>query len=595
MNSRQLPRCYYRVDATPTSVHLHGFSDASEKAYSAVVYARSTYNNHQPLVALVSAKTKVAPLKSLSIPRLELCGADLLSKLLDRIRHALNLSATCMYAWCDSTIVLSWLDGSPKRYKNFVGNRIASILKLVPPEYWAHVPTKSNPADCASRGLMPADLAEYTLWWEGPSWLATEPISTPQQPVINSEAAPELCPGASCHLLTPKPPDLMEGRYINYHFMLKVAAYCRRYLHNLKAHHDQLCPITTSHLTAEELRQTEFFLFKQAQLRAFEHEVRQLQHGQPISSKSKLLSLNPFLCPDGLLRVGGRLSKAILSMSQAHPVILCHQSHLVILMFKYNHVALGHCGPTLLLSFAGSRLHVVGARRLARAVCRNCVVCRKVAAKTEHQMMGQLPSQRVLPAHPFQITGVDYAGPLTLKKGHTRKPVLIKAYLAIFICLATKAVHLEVIEDLSTEDFLAGLRRFISRRGLPTEIHSDNGSNFVGAKNDLQQLYQFLQSSKTNESIASYLLSQQLTGSVFQKGPPLWWIVGGCCEVDEVPPEKDSRDITIHHFRVKHYHLSDRSLPELQATLTNGQPHHGWHPDPHSRTFPCGTISHSIP
>ena len=345
LNSRQLPRCYYRVDATPTSVHLHGFSDASEKAYSAVVYARSTYNNHLPLVALVSANTKVAPLKSLSIPRLELCGADLLSKLLDRIRHALNLSATCMYAWCDSTIALSWLDGSPKRYKTFVGNRIASILKLVPPECWAHVPTKSNPADCASRGLMPADLAEYTLWWEGPSWLATEPISTPQQPVINSEAAPELRPVASCHLLTPKPPDLMEGRYSNYHFMLKVAAYCRRYLHNLKAHHDQLCPITTSHLTAEEIRQTEFFLFKQAQLRAFEHEVRQLQHGQPISSKSKLLSLNPFLCPDGLLRVGGRLSKANFSMSQAHPVILCHQSHLVILMFKYNHVALGHCGP----------------------------------------------------------------------------------------------------------------------------------------------------------------------------------------------------------------------------------------------------------
>ena len=105
---------------------------------------------------------------------------------------------------------------------------------------------------------------------------------------------------------------------------------------------------------------------------------------------------------------------------------------------------------------------------------------------------------------------MDYAGPLTLKKGHTRKPVLIKAYLAIFICLATKAVHLEVIEDLSTEDFLAGLQRFVSRRGLPAEIHSDNGKNFVGAKNDLQQLYKFLQSSKTNASISSYLLSQRI-------------------------------------------------------------------------------------
>ena len=142
LNSKQLPRCYYRVDATPTSIQLHGFSDASEKAYSAVIYARSTYDNHQPLVALVSAKTKVAPLKTLRVPRLELCAADLLSKLLDRIRHALNLSATCMHAWCDSTIVLSWLDGSPKRYKTFVGNRIAAILKLVPPECWTQTPTR---------------------------------------------------------------------------------------------------------------------------------------------------------------------------------------------------------------------------------------------------------------------------------------------------------------------------------------------------------------------------------------------------------------------------------------------------------------------
>ena len=207
----------------------------------------------------------------------------------------------------------------------------------------------------------------------------------------------------------------------------------------------------------------------------------------------------------GLIRVGGRLSRANLSHSQTHPIVLYHKCVLVSQLFKYNHVMLGHCGPSLLLASVGRRLHIVGARQLARTVCRSCVTCRRHSSRSENQMMGQLPSERVTQHFPFEITGVDYAGPLTVKKGHTRKPVLVKAYLAIFVCFSTKAVHVEVVEDLSTEDFLSALKRFVARRGLPSQIHSDNGRNFVGAKNDLHELYQFLQSSRTNSSISNYL------------------------------------------------------------------------------------------
>ena len=186
--------------------------------------------------------------------------------------------------------------------------------------------------------------------------------------------------------------------------------------------------------------------------------MRQLQPKHSISSTSRIISLSPF-----------RLSKANLSRSQTHPIILYHNCVLVASLFKYNHVELEHCGPTLLLSTVGTRLHVVGARQLAKAVCRSCITCRRLSAKSENQMMEQFPSQRVSQHFHFEITGVDYAGPLTIKKGHTRKPVLINAYLAIFVHFATKAVHLEIIEELSTEDFLAGLKRFIFRRGLPSE------------------------------------------------------------------------------------------------------------------------------
>ena len=148
---------------------------------------------------------------------------------------------------------------------------------------------------------------------------------------------------------------------------------------------------------------------------------------------------------------------------------------------------------------------MLGARRLARTTCRSCTTCHQIATKMEHQQMGQLPSNRVSPSSPFAMTGIDYAGPFTMKKGHTRKPTLIKVYLAIFMCFSTKAAHSEVVSAMTTETFLACLHRL---RGLPTEIHTDNGSNFKGAKNDLSELFHFLQATSTQEAVNSYLLSQ---------------------------------------------------------------------------------------
>ena len=138
--------------------------------YAAVVYLRTAYTSRPPTISLVAAKTKVAPLKKQSIPRLELCRAQLLAKLLTSIRTALNVDLNHTFAWSDSTIVLHWLDGSPKRFKTFVGNRVSAILNQLPARTWKHVPTANNPADCASRGFLPQDLIKHSLWWEGPPW-----------------------------------------------------------------------------------------------------------------------------------------------------------------------------------------------------------------------------------------------------------------------------------------------------------------------------------------------------------------------------------------------------------------------------------------
>ena len=170
------------------------------------------------------------------------------------------------------------------------------------------------------------------------------------------------------------------------------------------------------------------------------------------------------------------------------------------------HLVLCHCGPSLLLCATGVKLHVIGARRLSRTVCSQCVVCRKRAPKFEQQFMGALPAPRVNLTVAFTHTGMDFAGPFYLKMGHTRKPVVITAHICVFICLTYKAVHLEVVSDETTTAFLACFKRFASRRNCPDHLYSDNGPNFTGAKNQLNRLYDLLQQESNISEIKHHLL-----------------------------------------------------------------------------------------
>ena len=376
----------------------------------------------------------------------------------------------------------------------------------------------------ASRGLSPRELKEHDLWWNGPPWLLHQPIIIPKQPqsaelvsLQETEAKP-----IACHVLAASPAEWFEHKFSSYRTLLHVTAWVKRFAHYFLACIRGHSPTRGDQLPVEDLNSAENFLLRSSQSRAFPAELAHLRSSppKPILSHSKLLVLYPFLGQDGLLHVGGCLSKAPIPLSQKFPIIMSSHDKLTELMCNYNHVQLGHCGPTLLISHAGSKFHVVGARQLARSICKRCAVCRKAAAKVENQLMGQLPAARTTPSPPFTTTGIDYAGPFTLKLGHTRKPVLVKAYLAIFVCFCTRAVHIEVVSDLTTEAFLAALKRFISRRGLPRDIHTDNGSNFVGARNDLQDLYQFMTSTEAQRSIHSFLLTNRISWHTIPERAP---------------------------------------------------------------------------
>ena len=153
--TRNIPRTYSPKDAQVASMQLHGFSDVSEDAYSGVVYMRTVDARDAVPVSLVMAKTRVAPLKRLSIPRLELCGAQLLAELLQYTKSIFSVSLSQVFAWTDSTVVLGWLNGIPRRFKTYVVNRVSSIVDSVPASRWSHVTGVENPADCASRGVSP--------------------------------------------------------------------------------------------------------------------------------------------------------------------------------------------------------------------------------------------------------------------------------------------------------------------------------------------------------------------------------------------------------------------------------------------------------
>ena len=509
LSQRQLPRCYTLPDSSPITQELHGFSDASLKAYGAVVYLRTTYQHSPPTVSLVTAKTKVSKKNPPTIPKLELCGAVLLTKLLTHVSSVLNIPIERVNAWSDSSIVLAWLDGQPREFKQFVANRVSFILQATTPQTWRHVPTRDNPADCSSRGMMPRELLNHTLWWNGPSWLHQDPVLVPDQPPRRTLPPPEI---PTVHAVMNQPDFALrfESRSNNYHFILSITAWWLRFFLRLKEGRPD--PDTRGrHLTYQELQAAEHWLWRHSQERSFPKERRALLKQHTIAPSSRLRALAPLMDEDGLLRVGGRLSNSSLCKSQQHPVIADSRDSLIRKFFMHMHVCLGHCGPSLLLCSTGNRLHVVGARQLSRDVCSQCVTCKRAAPRPVPQLLGELPTERTTSGNAtFTNTGMDFAGPFMLKKGHTRKPVKVKGYICIFICLSTKAVHLEVTSDLTTSAFIACLRRFISRRNCPKTIHSDNGSNFVGARNELQDLYQFLADDNTNNIIHQHLLKDRV-------------------------------------------------------------------------------------
>lgn len=495
-----------------TEIQLHGFCDASEKGYGAVVYTRVKSGN-QFHIEILASKSRVSPLKVLTIPRLELCAANLLASLLKTIKPIISAEQQIVRVdcWSDSQVVLQWLTKSSDGLKTYVANRVAHIQTITEELSlnWKWIAGKDNPADLISRGTTIEELHKKDEWWKGPKWLSLTENWWPNQPEITqvSEECLEqaLQETKLIHLLAVnETSELIRGKWFKFQTheqkivpfldaygdwrkLLGVMTVITRAVHRFAKHGSKRVELDSA--GAEIL--AEKHLIRMDQARTFHKEINAVKDGDRGLLAKLVVVWDP---QEKFLRVDGRIRSENLTRDEQFPILLSKAGALAPLLIRDAHLNNGHAGTQWILQYLRKRFWITGARRLAKGLIQKCPICFKLRMKQSDQLMAELPIYRTTPVKAFFRTGVDYAGPVTIRSNLGRSPRLTKAWIAVFVCLVTRAIHLELVSDASTPAFIAALRRLISRRGTVAELISDNATNFVGANNFLTAISQQLNS-----------------------------------------------------------------------------------------------------
>ncbi|GFX81918.1 integrase catalytic domain-containing protein [Trichonephila clavipes] len=381
VNDIKIPRFLF-VDSD-NQLHLFGSSDASEKTYAAAIYCRSVSDTEKINVQLIIAKTRVVPLKPVSLPRLELCGALLLVKLMDFTCKTLNYPISQTQFYTDSTIVLAWVGSHASRWKTFVAIRVAKIQTLSSATKWHHISGSANPADLATRGVSSSTLLT-SIWLCGPKFLhETFPIQTDSSvPSLNDDVPEERYWALQSTIVPNHLPDVNDllHKFSSLSKLKRVITYCLRFINNCRNSNDKIIGL----LKTSELTNAMYILIKSVQIVEFKNEINALKGNQSLSCRSKILSLNPFLDCSNILRVGGRLRHSNLAYGHKHPILLPKRHILTDLIVRHYHEILLHAGTQLVQSCIQEQYWIIGARDVIRHLIRKCIKCCKVRASTHH-------------------------------------------------------------------------------------------------------------------------------------------------------------------------------------------------------------------
>lgn len=417
--------------------------------------------------------------------------------------------------------VLTWLLSSSCRYKVFVGTRVAEIQELTAAATWQYIRSEDNPADDITRGKHLCDLVEGSQWIQGPSFLKLPLADWPKQPSLSTDGqSNELRQSAFCGSTTvismPNPQQ--------YDTLTEFLEACNQQLHG-----------AAKFSCADTRREVELLVLRQTQTDSFTAEMAQLQSGKPVSGTSRLASLSPEFDPTtGLIRVGGRLRRrSETDLDLIHPILLAPQHPVTRLIIKDYDERLHHPGPERVFAEIRRTYWVLRGREAVRRHQRYCVECRRWKGQPEVPRMADLPLARQQLFKPaFFSTGMDCFGPYTIKIGRRNE----KRWGILFKCLTTRAVYIDHLASIDSDSFLMALRRFISRRGKPYELLSDQGTNFKGGERELKESFAALHS-----ELQCNLAAQQIN---FVFNPPGAPHFGGCWE-REIRSIKTALRVTI--------------------------------------------------
>lgn len=463
---------------------LHIFCDASLKAYGATAYLCTAEDS-----SLIMAKSRVAPLKKLTLPQIELLAAVLGVRLANYIHQSLKIEHTVY--WSDSQIVLHWIAGN-KSNNQFVRNRVTEIRQNTSAEDWKYCPTDQNPADLLTRGIPSDDLHQKTLWWKGPHWISRDKDwpqwnkhkMTDEKAIEELTAFTTVTEAATTNIENERGLDqsIDIHRYSSLQKLYRVTAYVTRFINNCRSNVQDR---KKNHLTAEEIQASETKWIISCQHQGFPDVFKNMN-----TSSTKKLSiikqLHLFQDSSGILRCGGRLHNAPIQDSAKFPILLPAKHQLTNFIIQDAHKLQLHSGTNATITHVRQKFWIPTIRQVCNSLLRKCVTCKKITGRPyKIPDPPPLPEMRLRDSPPFTVTGVDFTGAIKVKDSSGLEK---KSYICLFTCASTRAIHLEVMSNLTSQSFLQVFRRFTSRRSTPQIMVSDNATTFIATAKLISEL-----------------------------------------------------------------------------------------------------------